>query len=189
MIGGAAGTQEGSTHYNDALTSSSGDPSVWIMNSSLPNQMMLVQGAVFGGRIWIAGGKDQSKTNLSTVAVSSGSGNALSWNQSDSLPDARAGGSMVVFNNSLYYIGGAKNDVAQTTVYMTSGGAWSTVGNLPAPRTLGTAVSFNNSLYYLGGQDDKEFSSAKNTIFKSDNGIDWSTWQGTLLVLFLALLL
>jgi N-acetylneuraminic acid mutarotase len=92
-----------------------------------------------------------------------------SWTSLPNLPSARGGGSMVLVDNELIFMGGSdinrqdKSDVWELHLDDLDDG-WTSIAALPQARNHFAAVSYNGDVYVLGGQTGQDAGS----VFKRD---------------------
>lgn len=116
------------------------------------------------------------------------SGTPASYAAGNTIGVDRIGGSSVVLNGYIYYVGGC-SDIACTTATDTvyyaplnpdgTIGTWAAAANaLPAVRAWGKLLAQGNTLYYIGGQDSA--GAAQSTIYYSTpvSGVP-AAWNAT----------
>lgn len=151
-----------------------------ILHTDLP------MNAVFQGRMWHLGG--WYKGRLPGHSASNqvwASTNGVEWGEvSPSAPwSARLAGVSVVFKDRLWVLGGTenyyfgdetslKNDVWSSA----DGKAWRLeTGKAPwSPRAYHQAVVMNGRIYLFGGGNYVPEYQAKNDVWSSDNGVEWT---------------
>ena len=131
---------------------------------------------VFDGKLWVIGGSDGSASYFNEVWSSS---DGVTWEEA-AIPDgesrwsARNNHTSVVFNNSMWVLGGSDGtnrlgdvwsspDGASWTQVTTSSTSWSA-------RTSHSSVVFNNSMWVLGGFDGSD----SNEVWSSPDGATWT---------------
>lgn len=139
---------------------------------------------VYDEKIWIIGGRDDSGTNIAKVWYSS---DGIVWNEDSSvvedfLPGSNfealvRGGSLFVFSVA----GGIFNPIAKG-VWERNIHGWNRISEtVPYDSISSFAGGVLDGTFYLTGGIDASFSSVNNTIWYSDDGIEWSSAQGDFL--------
>lgn len=173
---GTAGVGQGITNYQSNLYSISGDTlnalgsstsftAVLATNTASFSPRIGPMVAGFNGYLYVMGGSNSSGTALNDVWKSA---DGVNWSQvTSSAPwAARAKGQAIVFNNTLYIMGGA---VSATGTHF--GDVWSTVDGVnwtqqnasawPARRRFACTISGGNTLWISGG-------AGRNSAFSPD---------------------
>ena len=107
---------------------------------------------------YIGGSNGTADTNLVYYdSINSNGTLGSTWTSTSSLTNASQGGSAVVYNGYIYYIGGDNDCSASSSVcYAQIGsngllGSWSSTTNLTVTSYGGGAFAYNGYIYYLGG--------------------------------------
>ncbi len=116
--------------------------------------------ATLNGYLYVIGGLDDTATAQATVykAQTNANGTIGSWSATTALPVALSDVAVVIFNGSIYVLGGQDDTgVSQNTVYhATPGGSgaissWSTGTALTSEVSRHAAGSSSSAIYYAGG--------------------------------------
>lgn len=164
VFGGQTGSGVVNTVYYASINPTTGVVGAWNTTTTLPIALGWGSATVANGYVYYAGGYNGT-TNVATVyyaQLNAGTGAVGSWTTSgNSLPATRDSGSLTVYNNYLYFVGGVNSsNVPQTNAYYASVnpstgavGSWTLGTSIPAPRTFNTTFAANGYLYTIGGQD------------------------------------
>lgn len=165
----------GAYTYNPtgAIGGTTFDWSRWQEVVGLPEVRNYLMAGSVGGKLYVAGGRNNSSPNVSSKVYSyTGSG----WMEEATMPRAMADSGYAVFNDSLYIVGGATtNNVWSTNlVYRFNGTSWSSAATLPAPRAIMGVSVVGTNLYSVGGAHP--FTSQTN-VYRF-NGSTWAEVAG-----------
>ena len=156
-------------------TFTSSNASSFTSSGSDADQLNFTSVTAFNGYLWRVGGRDLSNVIASVDRSSDG----RTWTSVGSLPSAREGGGLLVFNSKLWYLGGANSFFTPTDlVYSSSDGVtWGTEAALPSPRSYMGATVFNNKMWLIGGYNSSNV--LQSNVWSSDDGVSWNA-VGTL---------
>ena len=108
--------------------------------------------AVVDGRIYLAGGRQDSESLSRVDVFDPGTGN---WDRAPDLPEPRSGAAVAVLDGRIHLLGGRGADsreTLQTHISWQPGEAgWREEAALPAPRTGGGAAVLAQAIYLIGG--------------------------------------
>lgn len=179
MVGGATavGTSLATTSY--AKVNANGSLGSWTATANNLSAAVGAQGAVaYNGYIYSIGGILSSGTIVNTVSYSkiNADGNNQAWQTTTALPNNRWGGSAVVANGYIYYIGGqlTNSTAPLNTVYYakingdgTISATWTAGATLTNIRAFTSVVVVNNTLYVIGGDQGTGATTPQNTVYAS----------------------
>ncbi len=176
IIGGATS----STTFSDIWSSTDGITWVEEMAEAPFGQRQRHKCVVFDGKLWVIGGRDGAGTNSSSVWYST---NGTSWTQDNVGSDGFKPGSnfeAIVKGSSIFVFSVAGS------ILEPANGIWerNAIGWNKISETVpyGADSSFSGALldgkFFLTGGIDASFQSVNNTIWYSENGIDWESSQG-----------
>ena len=164
------------TFFNDIWYSIDG--TTWNYSSGLSSFGIIVahQTIVYRGRMYVIAG-DLITGNTKVLSTSDG----LTWiMETSNAFSGRGGHKAVVFNDTMYVIGG--EDIASTRLNeiwsSTNGSTWTPVttsGTIFSPRNGHTATVYNNKVWIIGGRDDGAL--YKNDIWYSSDMITWTQYD------------
>jgi len=130
-------------------------------------------------KIYVAGGvvtPTGASRNYTTDKVYA-SADMENWIEVGTLPFAQTGGSMVVFNGSLFMIGGAPDPnmiSANGSVFKSDDGeSWDLVGALPSQVAYTVALVFNGKIWAFGGQQAGGTGPLAE-VYNSSDGSNWN---------------
>lgn len=191
-IGGAGpvygGRAEQDTVYYASINPD-GTIGTWLTTTRLPERMSGMGVVVWDDRIYVAGGWNgysrQNKVYFAEINVADGS--LGSWQTTTSLPLALNAMCAVVYNGTIYMIGGINSRTPQSSAYYAiinesdgTLGSWISTSSLPERRARARCVLVGTDLYFTGGHEGRETEdwNIQKTIFKttiSSTGL--GTWE------------
>lgn len=115
-----------------------------------------MQAAVFGNKIFIAGGFIGNNPGPLTNQVWRYNTKKDRWKRMPDLPAMRASGGLVIIGRNLHYIGGLRNRRKDTGTHLVldldNPVRWHTLEPLPRPRNHFQALNIGGLIYVAGGQ-------------------------------------
>lgn len=148
--------------YNSDLKSTTRvdvyDPSsnTWTRATDIPLAVTHLNPIFDGKYVWLAGGFLGDHPGPATANVFKFDVAANTWSQGPSLPEARAGGALVLHQRNAHYFGGFKdrntNSSDHWVLNVDTGVTWTTATPLPDGRGHLAGALVNNKIYAIGGQ-------------------------------------
>src|ERR1700691_766181 len=125
----------------------------WTVSAPIPVRVQEHSGALFVGRIYIAGGFDSADAPTAVAYRYDPARDA--WARIADLPQDRHHMPLVVVGDTLYAVGGLEGQqlIPQTTLWMyrADRSTWELRAPLPAPRGASAAVAAGGKLIVVGG--------------------------------------
>jgi N-acetylneuraminic acid mutarotase len=191
-IGGAGpvygGRAEQDTVYYASINPD-GTIGAWSTTTQLPERMSGMGVVVWDGRIYVAGGwNGYSRQNKVYFAeINEVDGTISSWYLTTSLPQTLSAMCAVVYNGTIYMIGGINSRTPQSSAYYAiinesdgTLGSWISTSSLPERRARGRCIFIGTDLYYTGGHEGMETEdwNIQKTIFKTTiSTAGLGTWE------------
>jgi N-acetylneuraminic acid mutarotase len=121
---------------------------VWIQKAPLPRAMQIGLPAVWGGKIYIFGGNDGSRSLTNTI-IYDPTGN--SWSEGATMPRYRGFTRAAALGNYIYLIGGAEGGSKIIDVYDPINNSWSTISDYPGGNSTYPVIAQSSNLVYVLG--------------------------------------
>lgn len=129
----------------------------WTRLADLPSAVTHITGAVIRDTVWVVGGFVGDDPGRATEKVWRYSIANNDWSPGPSLPEARAGGGLLAYGDTLHYFGGylADRSTNSEAHWLLTPGAstWTVAPSLISPRGHLSALRMNDALYAFGGTD------------------------------------
>ena len=157
-IGGGPAVVGGPTSLVEALDTSTG---TWTTKAAMPTQRTLAAASASGGTVFVAGGYRSPGTCFDWVckgvaAVESYDPGTDTWTTRPSLPRAKIGLGAAALNNTVYAIGGERQDgivigapSSDAYRYDIALGAWSAAAPMPVAVSSPSVVASSGKLFVL----------------------------------------
>jgi hypothetical protein len=113
-----------------------------------------VSAVSYNGRIFVIGGYTGGLSPVSNQVLSSADGaNWIQVNGANSTAPLREGGTSLVFDNRIWYLGGRDYGLNQSNIvyYSIDGLNWAQAGTLPEMRSEAAGMVFNDKMWLIGG--------------------------------------
>jgi hypothetical protein len=113
-----------------------------------------VSAVSYNGRIFVIGGYTGGLSPVSNQVLSSADGaNWIQVNGANSTAPLREGGTSLVFDNRIWYLGGRDYGLNQSNIvyYSIDGLNWAQAGTLPEVRSEAAGMVFNDKMWLIGG--------------------------------------
>jgi N-acetylneuraminic acid mutarotase len=148
----------GFNHNNQLLNDvwSTADGVTWQQDTaSAPfTRRSYVSTVSYNGRIFVIGGYTGGMAPVSNQVFSSADGaNWIQVNGGNSTAPAREGGTTLVFDNRMWYLGGRDSTMTQkdNVYYSIDGLNWAQAGTLPEGRSEAAGMVLNDRMWLIGG--------------------------------------
>jgi hypothetical protein len=184
------GGEDGSVSMGDvqyAPIGADGTVGSWTTTTALPTstgKLRYLAPVVYKGHLYILGGNNGTGTvNEVWYAALNSDGTVGTWTQTSSFTNARSNLAAVVYNNTVYILGGNSgstyyNDVQYAPINPNGSlGTWQSTSSFTTARGMEAAKVYNNKLYILGGYDGTNgLSSVQFASINSDGTLgSWTT--------------
>jgi len=129
-----------------ATVFASPDGVTWSTLGMLPFPASNFGFAVHRGQLFVVGGNG----NADNVVSSS---DGATWTTVGHLPQSNHGGSLVSFEDRLWYVGGHEGTLFNWVLSSTDGASWTMAGTIPLAREYHSAFVRDGEIWIVGGQD------------------------------------
>ena len=120
---------------------------------------------VGGDSLFYIGGSSNSVPSALVYRSTDGQ----TWTNVGSLPDKRALGAAIVFQNRLWYFSGTDGTNVRNDIFVTDDGVtWSAAGTVPTAASSFGFTIYKDQLYLVGGNNNA------GHVYRSSNAFDWT---------------
>lgn len=149
-----------------ATVFASPDGITWSLIGSLPEPASSFGFAIHRGLMFVVGGNGNADNVFS-------SSDGVTWTTAGHLPDPNHGGSLVSFEDRLWYVGGHNGTLYDWVLASSDGSIWTRKGSIPLAREYHAALIRDGAMWIIGGQDTMP--TKLSDVSTTTNGADWTS--------------